>query len=155
MTFTRNLNGENDILTALTGLSDTVASRLRSYSLKASGVKVDIRDPEFNDISRQKQLPSPTDLAQDLKEGALELIKTSWKMDKPIRLITLTAINLVEHDSDTQLSFFDEGGNISDGGSDNKSDASIEKAMDSIREKFGRDSIAFGQIIDNDIGIDI
>ncbi|MBQ7246037.1 MAG: DNA polymerase IV [Firmicutes bacterium] len=155
VTFTRNLNGENDILTALTGLSDTVASRLRSYSLKASGVKVDIRDPEFNDISRQKQLPSPTDLAQDLKEGALELIKTSWKMDKPIRLITLTAINLVEHDSDTQLSFFDEGGNISDGGSDNKSDASIEKAMDSIREKFGRDSIAFGQIIDNDIGIDI
>ena len=155
VTFTRNLKGENDILTALTGLSDTVASRLRSYRLKASGVKVDIRDPEFNDISRQKQLQSPTDLAQDLKEGALELIKTSWKMDKPIRLITLTAINLVEHDSDTQLSFFDVGGNISDGGSDNKSNASIEKAMDSIREKFGRDSIAFGQIIDNDIGIDI
>lgn len=155
VTFTRNLNGENDILTALTGLSDTVASRLRSYSLKASGVKLDIRDPEFNDISRQKQLPSPTDLAQDLKEGALELIKTSWKMDKPIRLITLTAINLVEHDSDTQLSFFDAQGNLSDDASDNKNNASIEKAMDSIREKFGRDSIAFGQIIDNDIGIDI
>ena len=155
VTFTRNLNDENDILTALTGLSDTVASRLRSYRLKASGVKVDIRDPEFNDISRQKQLQSPTDLAQDLKEGALELIKTSWKMDKPIRLITLTAINLVEHDSDTQLSFFDVGGNISDGGNDSKSNASIEKAMDSIREKFGRDSIAFGQLIDNDIGIDI
>lgn len=116
---------------------------------------MDIRDPEFNDISRQKQLPSPTDLAQDLKEGALELIKTSWKMDKPIRLITLTAINLVEHDSDTQLSFFDAQGNLSDDASDNKNNASIEKAMDSIREKFGRDSIAFGQIIDNDIGIDI
>lgn len=155
VTFTRNLVGENDILTALTGLSDTVASRLRSYRLKASGVKVDIRDPEFNDISRQKQLKSPTDLAQDLKEGALELIKTSWKMDKPIRLITLTAINLVDHDFDTQLSFFDVEGKLSGGASDNKNNASIEKAMDSIREKFGRDSIAFGQIIDNDIGIDI
>ena len=152
VTFKRNLENENDILTALTGLSDTVASRLRSYGLKAHGVKVDIRDPEFRDISRQKQFSSPTDLAMDLKEGALDLIHSSWTKGKPIRLITLTAINLTDHDSDTQLSFFDLENKEKESQEKNQS---IEKAMDSIREKFGDSSIAFGQIIDNDIGIDI
>ena len=152
VTFKRNLENENDILTALTGLSDTVASRLRSYGLKAHGVKVDIRDPEFSDISRQKQFSSPTDLAMDLKEGALDLIHSSWTKGKPIRLITLTAINLTDHDSDTQLSFFDLENKEKESQEKNQS---IEKAMDSIREKFGDSSIAFGQIIDNDIGIDI
>ena len=155
VTFKRNLDGENDILTALTGLADTVASRLRSYGLKATGVKVDIRDPEFNDISRQKKLPSPTNSAQELKEGALELVHASWRGGKPIRLITLTAINLTDGDMDTQLSFFDAQGNLSDTEVSQNENESIEKAMDDIREKFGRDSIAFGQVIDNDIGIDI
>ena len=155
VTFRRNLESENDILTALTGLADTVASRLRSYGLKAIGVKIDIRDPEFNDISRQKKLTSPTNSAQDLKDGALELVHASWIKGKAIRLITLTAINLTEGNPDTQLSFFDAHGNLSETQDIKNENDSIEKAMDDIREKFGRDSIAFGQVIDNDIGIDI
>lgn len=152
ITFKRNLESENDILTALTSLSDTVASRLRAYNLKAFGVKVDIRDQDFNDISRQKKLPSPTDLSHDLKECALNLIHSSWTSGKPIRLITLTAINLVDQDPDIQLSFFD---NPDSKESATEKNESIEKAMDKIREKFGSNSIAFGQIIDNDLGIDI
>ena len=155
VTFKRNLKSENDLLTALTGLADTVAGRLRSYKLKACGVKVDVRDPEFNDTSRQKKLPSPTNNAQDLKAGALDLIHSFWRSEKEIRLITLTAINLVDEDSDTQLSFFDAQGNLSDSSNADNENDSIEKAMDDIREKFGRDSIAFGQVIDNDIGIEI
>ena len=148
ITFRRNLQNENDILTALTGLADTVASRLRVYGLKASGVKLDIRDPEFNDISRQKQLPHPSNLAKDLKESALELMAAVWKKGKPIRLITLTAINLTDKMPDTQLSFFDTPEESPEYQERNES---IEKAMDDIREKFGAASIAFGQTIDNDI----
>ena len=39
-TFSRNLQSRDDIKTAVTGLSDTVASRLRKYKMKAFGVKV-------------------------------------------------------------------------------------------------------------------
>lgn len=148
VTFRRNLKDEGDILTALTSLADTVASRLRVYDLKAGGVKLDIRDPEFNDISRQKQLTQPSNLAQDLKDAALGLMSESWKRGKPIRLITLTAINLTDQMPDTQLSFFDASAESTESKEKNES---IEKAMDDIREKFGSDSIAFGQTIDNDI----
>lgn len=69
ITFRRNLTGLDDILTAVTSLSDTVASRLRKYQMKAWGVKVDIKDPGFKTISRQKQLPNATHLASEIRAG--------------------------------------------------------------------------------------
>ena len=78
ITFSRNLIGEDDIITALTSLSDTVASRLRNYEMKAYGVKVDIKDPGFKTISRQRQLELPTNLAEEIRRNAMDIIRTSW-----------------------------------------------------------------------------
>lgn len=149
ITFARNLTGIEDIITALTSLSDTVASRLRKYQMKCFGVKVDIKDPAFKTISRQKQLPQPTNLAADLKKAALELLGSSWRLSDPIRLLTLTAINLTDETAEEQLSLFDAPAETRQKGE------SIERTMDDIRKKFGDSSITFGQILDNDIGIDL
>lgn len=149
ITFKRNLKTREDILTALTSLSDTVASRLRKYQMKAYGVKVDIKDPYFKTISRQKQLHLPTSLAAEIKQAALEIIEDSWRIADPIRLLTVTAINLADETMDEQLSFFTP---ISQGRDKSES---IERTMDDIRKKFGDNSIIFGQIIDNDLGIDL
>lgn len=149
ITFARNLTGIEDITTALTSLSDTVASRLRKYQMKCFGVKVDIKNPAFKTISRQKQLPQPTNLAADLKKAALELLGSSWRLSDPIRLLTLTAINLTDETAEEQLSLFDAPAETRQKGE------SIERTMDDIRKKFGDSSITFGQILDNDIGIDL
>ena len=156
ITFSRDLKSTEDALTAVTSLSDTVAGRLRKYGFKAWGVKVDIKDTSFKSISRQKQLSSPTHLASEIKNAAMELIASSWHFPDPIRLITVTAINLTDGEEGEQLSFFGNSPAGSAGASSvsaEKSD-SIEKAMDDIREKFGESSITFGQLIKNDIGID-
>ena len=71
ITFRRNLISENDILIGLSRLSDTVAGRLRKYRLKAYGVKVDIKDPSFHTISRQVQLPTTSNLAEEIMATAL------------------------------------------------------------------------------------
>lgn len=149
ITFRRNLTSMDDILTALTSLSDTVASRLRKYQMKCFGVKVDIKDPAFKTISRQKQLASPTNLAAEIRKAALEIIKTSWRLQDPIRLLTLTAINLTDETCDEQISLFDAPSG------DRKKSESIERTMDDIRRKFGSSAITFGQILDNDLGIDL
>ena len=75
ITFKRNLKGMEDILTAVTSLADTVASRLRKYQMKAYGVKVDIKDPYFKTISRQKQLHLPTNLASEIRMTSLDVYK--------------------------------------------------------------------------------
>ncbi len=149
ITFTRNLKTEDDILTAVTGLSDTVASRLRKHKLKARGVKTDTKDVYFKNISRQKQLACPTNIAKEIADAAFELVQASFPSGTEIRLITVTAINVEPEDADCQLSFFDEMP-----GSERETDEKLERTIDIIREKFGRESITYGGIIGNDIGID-
>lgn len=156
ITFSRDLKSAEDALTAVTSLSDTVAGRLRKYGFKAKGVKVDIKDASFKSISRQKQLVKPTHLSSDIKQAAMELISSSWRFPDPIRLITVTAINLTDGEEGEQLSFFGNGYSSdreNAAAAEEKSD-SIEKAMDDIRRKFGDSSITFGQLLNNDIGID-
>ncbi len=148
ITFKRNLVTQDDILIALTALSDTVASRLRKYEMKASGVKIDIKDPDFSTISRQMQLEAATNLASEIRQSAMALIKKSWPANKPIRLITVTAINLSDESESEQLSFF------ADAQEKREKESSIENTMDDIRRKFGTSSIGFGKVIDNDLGID-
>jgi DNA polymerase-4 len=148
-TFKRDLTGRDDIVTALLSLSDTVASRLRKYQMKAYGVKVDIKEPNFKSISRQKQLASPTNLADEIRKSAMEIIDSSWRLSDPIRLLTVTAINLVDESESEQLSIF------SDVNAAREKSESVERTMDEIRRKFGDSSIGFGQLIGNDIGIDL
>jgi DNA polymerase-4 len=146
VTFTRDLVTEDDIITAVTSLSDTVAGRLRRYGMKAFGVKVDIKDPYFKVISRQKQLFTPTDLAEEIVKAAMELIHTSWRSNSPIRMLTVTAINLTDEDTEEQISLFAADTRAHIRGE------KIERTMDQVREKFGSSSIGFAAVLDNDIG---
>lgn len=146
VTFTRDLVTENDIITAVTSLSDTVAGRLRKYGMKACGVKVDIKDPYFKVISRQKQLFTPTNLASELAGNAIDIIHASWKKGSPIRMLTITGINLTDEIFDEQLSLF--GGD----NTNRKKDEQVERTMDEVRKKYGSSSIGFAAVINNDIG---
>ena len=147
-TFSRNLQSRDDIKTAVTGLSDTVASRLRKYKMKAFGVKVDIKDPDFKVISRQQQLENPTNLAETISDAALAIIEKSWNVRSPIRMLTITAINLCDENQAQQLSLFSDENIMSE------TSEKLERTMDDIREKFGSSAIAFGAVINNDIGLD-
>lgn len=105
-TFRRNLKGIQDIRTAVIALSDTVAVRLRQKKKKAFGVKVDIKDPSLKVISRQQQLDNPTNLAENIADTAVSIIEKSWNLRHPIRMLTVTAINLCPEDQAQQLSLF-------------------------------------------------
>lgn len=147
ITFKRNLNSLDDIKTALSSLSDTVASRLRKYALKCNGLKVDIKDPSFKTISRQRQLDVPTNSTSEIYHAALSILTSCWNPINSIRLITITAINLQDEGISTQLSMFAES-------QENQEKSSqIDSAMDKIRDKYGKGAITFGQILNNDLGI--
>ena len=147
-TFLRNLEGIQDIRTAVIALSDTVAVRLRQKKKKAFGVKVDIKDPSLKVISRQQQLDNPTNLAENIADTAVSIIEKSWNLRHPIRMLTVTAINLCPEDQAQQLSLFSSE-NIQ-----NETGEKMERTMDDIRKKFGRNAITFGRIIKNDIGLE-
>ncbi|QAT42464.1 DNA polymerase IV [Aminipila luticellarii] len=147
ITFKRNLISSEDVQTALKALSDTVSSRLRADHLKAAGIKLDIKDPYFKTISRQKQLDSATNITDEIYAAAYSLLLASWKLGNPIRLLTVTGINLTDENESEQLSLF-----AKDVQSREKN-TNLDKTMDAIRGKFGGQAITFGGILKNDLGI--
>lgn len=149
LTFKRDLRSRQDILTAVTALSDTVATRLRGCGMKCTGVQVTIKNPELRVITRQKGLSAPTWLAADLTAGCMGLIEQHWRIGSPIRLLTVTAQKLVPKDAACeQLTLFQA-----------ETDASREKkerlefALDDIRKRFGGTAITTAAIAKNDLGI--
>lgn len=152
ITFKRNLVGVEDIRLGVRAIADQVASRMRRHRVKCATVQVVIKDPDFHVISRQRPLKKPTHLSQDLYECALAIILDSWKITAPIRMLSITGANLVGDNEETiqeQLSLFDPPGEREE----EKKQESLETALDEIRAKFGRESVSFGSVIHNDLGI--
>lgn len=139
-TFSRDLTTWDQVRTGIAVLSDSVAMRLRRHGLCAGGVQVVLRTADFKNISRQKQLPRPTHLMRDLSEGALDLMHQAWKAPTPIRMLSVTAIHLVpESEAYIQLDLLDRTS-----APRSEKQEKLERAMDAIRGKFGRDAISFG-----------
>ena len=148
-TFSRDLKTERDLAVAVKGLSDIVAGRLRKYGVKACGIKVDIKDPYFKIISRQKQLLAPTWLAEEISSVTMEIIHSFWKKNSPIRMLTITAIKLTDDLYEEQLNLFDKNPlkkSLSE---------KAELAMDAVRKKYGTDAIGFASVMSNDLGLHI
>lgn len=45
--------------------------------MKCGGVALTVRDPDFRDVSRQKQLDHPTNLSRELAREAMDLADPS------------------------------------------------------------------------------
>lgn len=139
-TFPQNLTTRIQVQSGIAMLADSVATRLRRCGLYAGGIQVTVRDPEFHDRSRQKQLTSPTRLIRDLTGEAMALTETLWHPPAPVRALTVTAIHLVdEADAYEQVDLF----GVSSGPKKEKQER-LEAAMDRIRGKYGADAITFG-----------
>lgn len=149
MTFRRNLEGLEDIKTGVLALADSVAMRLRKDGLQCWGVQVTIKDPEFRVISRQRQLNHATDLAKEISEEVLNLVLEAWKLEQPIRMLTVTAIHLTGQDTGYQTNLF-----APDAAEKNEKQEKLEAAMDAIRGKYGKGAVRWGRTMKNDLGID-
>lgn len=148
LTFNKNLVGTADIQTAVRGLADKIASRLRKKNLYARGLKVDIKDPLFQSFSRQEKWDKPSNSTDDIVKSAMNIIYKAWNPTDPIRMLTLTGIYLTDKDDSYQISF-EELAKVKD----NKKSASVDQTLDQIRKRFGDSSITFANLIDNDLGI--
>ena len=147
ITFRRNLIGWKDIHTGVALLSDSVAARLRKHAMRCTTVQVTIRDPNFKDICRQARLAAPSCTAQDIGRAALGLIRCSWNGSAPIRALTITGQNLLpEGEAVEQLDLFTAGATPL-----REKREQLERAMDGIRNKYGRTAIRPAITMDEDI----
>ena len=143
LTFPKNLVGWEQLRTALSELADEGAVRLRKHGLKCTTVQITVRDPSFKDICRQKRLSAPTYISRDLAQCGMELLHSCWSERQPVRALTITAQNLVEErDAGEQVDLF-----AADAIPCRDKLEKLEKAMDSIRDKYGRGAISIASAV--------
>lgn len=133
-----------DAYKILLALADSTASRMRSDNVKARCIAVTIRDIDFNDKSHQRKLNSSTDITIEIFEICCNLLNELWDMKKPLRLLGVT-LSDVTNEEDVQLSMFDS--------SKKEKEKAIDRTVDNIRNKFGRNTIVRGGVYKKDIQV--
>lgn len=130
MTFHEDQDDEDNLLKILRGLSEKVGSRLRKADLAGSVVQIKIRYSDFSTFTRQTHLKECTNLDQDIYNEAQALFLKHWQSGRAVRLLGVGVTSLDQ--PHRQLSLWDEEG---------RKKEDLTKAVDDLRERFGKDII--------------
>ena len=149
LTFRHNLTTREECRIGIDHLSEDVARRLRASGMKCGTVQLTIKDEYLRTIQRRRTVKRETDISREIADTAFEILLDEWLEGKPIRMLTVTASNLVHAVNVTdQLDMF---------GSDDlvarDRNKKREETIDIIRQKFGSAAIMNGSIMSCDIGI--
>lgn len=125
----------------LLSLTESVAQRLRKVRSCCSVISVDIKNSDLFPYSHQRKIYPPTNVTNDIYDIVKELFDECWKKDK-IRHLGVRVSDL-SSDEFIQATMFDDI-NI-----DKKK--ALDKAVDSIRERYGNYSIFRGVFLDRKV----
>lgn len=141
MTTVKDITSLPDAEALIYYLADLVASRMRKYKVKGCGIAVHLRFSDLATVSKQIAVP-PVNTSDAIAMHALSLYKTI--ATKPVRAITVAVFSL-QSDEITQTSMFGEN--------DDKNER-LEKAIDKIRAKYGKNTINRAALIERDFMYD-
>lgn len=128
--------------TILLALCETVGTRLRKDNVQAEVLAVSIKDYDFNSMTHQCVLSSATNITQELYETVCRLFDECWNKT-PIRLLGVHAMRVAEYENTRQMDLFDSG--------KYERLEKLDTAVDSIRNKFGIDSIKRAVFLDSKV----
>lgn len=129
-TFDVDLRSREAVLAALVPHADEVAADLRKRHLHASGVRVKVRYTDGFQLQTKQTIIEPTDEASVLLAHARRMID-GFDLQRPIRLVGLSAYELGEGQAPRQLGLFDQ----------NQARPNLGKTVDAITRRFGPGAI--------------
>ena len=132
-TFFDNLIMKNDICSVIKDLSEKVGRRLRKRSLSGRTVRLKIRWPNFDTITRQLTLKQPTNHDSVIFSSAKDLLEKEWAEGKGVRLIGVGVSKL--ESGIHQPSLFNK---------DFEKEKMLLEAVDDLQERFGKEIIHRG-----------
>ena len=149
LTFKHDLVSLEEVKLGIEYLAEELGQKLRRSSMKAGAVQLTIKDEFLKSIQRRRQLQKPTDIAREVSSLAMQIFLDEWKLGKPIRMLTVTVLNLTPSDAlSEQIDIF-----TIDGDGERERIKRREETIDKIRSRFGKTSILSASYIKNDIGI--
>jgi len=130
----------------LLALCETVGKRLRADNVYVKEVSVSLRFDDLSFTSHQKGLPFSTDITNEIYEAACELFDEMWD-GRPLRHLGVRTSKVTDSMEARQLSLFDLMDQNNEGKSqttDYVKQEKMDKAIDEIRKKFGKEAVMRG-----------
>ncbi|WP_432738357.1 DNA polymerase IV [Maridesulfovibrio sp. FT414] len=143
-TFGEDVSDRHILKTLLLKQSERVAADIRKHGKKGRTVTLKIKFPDFRQITRSRTLESRTSHAGTIFRTGCELLDGEGCIG-PVRLIGIGISNFEERNR--QLSLLEEDNRHEE---ENKKLDSLDKAVDLVRLKFGKDILTRGRLLEDD-----
>lgn len=131
VTFAHDVADADELRRTLRVLAEGVGRQLRNEGLSGGAVKLKLRWPNFNTITRQTTLTRPTDLDADIVMGAMQLFEHAWDGHTPIRLLGVGVSGLST--GYRQLGLWD---------APREEAQRLQATLDELRRRFGDNAIS-------------
>ena len=131
-TLEKDFNDKEEMYIILRQISDNLARVLRRENKYCNVVEVHLKDNMFKSFSHQKKLNNATNLTDEIYKISKELLNEMYNGES-IRLIGIRLDKLVNK-SNHQVSLFEEI-------NDRDDNIKLEKVIDSLKEKYGKNII--------------
>ena len=142
-TFGEDVSDIHTLKTLLLKQSERIASDIRRHGLKGRTVTLKIKFPDFRQITRSRTLDSRTSNAGIIYTTGCELLDA----ELPIGAIRLIGIGISNFDERSrQLSLLDDPGEAKN----SKKLDQLDKAVDQVRLKFGKDILTRGRLLEDE-----
>jgi DNA polymerase-4 len=123
-------------------LADDVGMTVRKQSKEGRTVHIILKYSDFHSVTRQITIPT-TSITREIYQAGCSLLEQNWNKSRPVRLIGISISGFYEDGSSEQLSLFDPmQGNVQAG-----KNKQIDKAMDTIRNKYGSEKIIIATLV--------
>lgn len=142
-TFGEDVSDIHTLKTLLLKQSERIASDIRRHGLKGRTVTLKIKFPDFRQITRSRTLDSRTSHAGTIYNTGCELLDAELPIGA-IRLIGIGISNFEERSR--QLSLLDDPGETKN----SKKLDKLDKAIDQVRLKFGKDILTRGRLLEDE-----
>jgi len=137
-TFDRDLDGLKELEAELWPLCEKLSRRLKQANLAARTLTLKLKSASFKSITRSHTLPDPTQLAETIFQEARKLLARETD-GTAYRLIGIGAHQSAAPEDADRPTLLDP---------QIARKAELEKAMEALRAKFGRDTVLKGRAID-------
>lgn len=135
-TFYKDLTNNQQVLSGLTTLCNSVCERLKKHNLPPpKTLCLSVKNNKLETTCKQITLPKPTYQSQQLIQHAFNLFKSIYAWQLPVRKLGVSVCNFASNN--VQLSFFDN----------QTSKDKIDNVLIDIRNKYGKDYIINGNYL--------
>ena len=132
-------------------LADRVATRLRAKSRAGRTVTVRVRFADLRAVTRSVTLPAAISATLILSEVAVDLVHAALADHPQEKSISLLAISVSQLEFDTELQlelpYRLDADKRRPGTAKGAARWMADRAMDRIRDRFGRESIGYGSVV--------